>query len=70
MLGATFILFILSLQTPMYETHEKTNNGNPRMQNAMGNETSAELMYGKNPNQLYPQLRFAKIPMPINSDLS
>ena len=37
MLGATFHLFFLSLQTPMYKTDENKNNGNLRMQNATGN---------------------------------
>ena len=49
MLGATFHLFVLSLQTPMYETDENKNNGNIRMQNVTGKETLAATMYEENP---------------------
>ena len=44
MLGATFHLFVLSLQTPMYETDENKNIGNFRMQNGTGNEALTALM--------------------------
>ena len=49
MLGTTFHLFVLSLQTPMYETDENKNNGNIRMQNVTGKETLAAPMYEENP---------------------
>ena len=39
MLGATFHLFVLPLQTLMYKTDENKKNGNLRMQNVTGNET-------------------------------
>ena len=46
-LRATFHLFVLSLQTPMYETDESKSNGNLRMQNVTGNESLAAPMYGE-----------------------
>ena len=68
MLGATFNLFILSLQTPMYETNENKNNGNLCMQNAIGNEALAAPMNEENPNQLYSQVHIVNNPMSINSN--
>ena len=48
MLGATFHLFVLPLQTPMYGTDENKSIGNLRMQNVTGNETLAAPMYEEN----------------------
>ena len=66
MLGATFHLFVLSLQTPMYETDENKNNENIRMQNVTGNETLAAPMYEENPTSLYPHVHFVNNPIPIS----
>ena len=70
MLGANFNLFVLSLQTPTYETDENKNNANLRMLNAIGNETLAALMYEENLNQLHPKVRIVNNSMPISSNLS
>ena len=68
MLGATFHLFVLSLQTPMYETDEKKNNGNLRMQNITGNETLAAPMFEENPTALYPHTVNSRYCEQSNSD--
>ena len=52
MLCATFHLFVLLLQTPMYETDEDKNNGNLCMQNVTGIETLAAPIYDENPTSL------------------
>ena len=70
MLGATFYLFILSIQIPMYKTDENKINGNLPTENAIGNETLAAPLYEENPNQLYPQVYILNHPMPISSNLS
>ena len=70
MLGATFHLFVLSLQTPMYETHENENNGNLRMQNVTGNETLAVPTYEESPTSFYPHLHIENNPIPISSDIT
>ena len=70
MLGATFHLFVLSLQTPMYETDENKNNGNIRMQNVTGNETLAAPMYEENPTSLYPHVHIVNNPIPISSNIT
>ena len=70
MLGATFDLFVLSLQTPMYETDENKNNGNIRMQNVTGNETLAAPMYEENPTSLYPHVHIVNNPIPISSNIT
>ena len=70
MLGATFHLFVLSLQTPMYETDENKNNGSLHMQNVTGNETLAAAMYEKNLYLLYPHVQFANNLMPITSNIT
>ena len=70
MLGATFHLFVLSLQTPIYETDEDKNNGNFRMQNVTGNETLAAPMYEENPTSLYPHVHFVNNPIPISSNIT
>ena len=71
MLGATFILFVLSLQTPMYETHENKNNGNLRMQNVTSKETSAAPMYyEENPTSLYPHVHIVNNPFAISSNIT
>ena len=70
MLGATFHLFVLSVQTPMYETDEKKNNGNLRMQKVTGNETLAAPMYEENPTSLYPHVYSVNNPMPISSNIT
>ena len=70
MLGATFHLFVLSLQTPTYETDENKNNGNIRMQNVTGNETLAAPMYEENPTSLYPHVHIVNNPIPIRSNIT
>ena len=70
MLGATFHLFVLSLQPPMYETDEDKNNGNLRMQNVTGNETLASPMDEENPTSLYPHVHIVNNPIPINSNIT
>ena len=67
MLRATFHLFVLSLQTPMYETDENNDNGNIRMQNFTGNETLAAPMHEENPTSLYPHVHIVNNPIPISS---
>ena len=54
----------------MYETDENKNNGNLRMQNATGNETSAAPKYEENPSHINPQVYIVNKPMPIGSSLS
>ena len=70
MLGATFHLFVLSLQTSMYETDENKNNGNLRVQNVTDNETLAAPMYEENPTSLYPHIHIVSNPIPINSNIT
>ena len=70
MLGATFHLFVLSLQTPMYETNENKNNGNLRMQNVTGIETLAAAMYEEDPTSLYPHVHTVNNPIPISSNIT
>ena len=70
MLGATFHLFVLSRQTPLYETDENKNNGKIRMQNVTGNETLAAPMYDENPTSLYPHVHIVNNPIPISSDIT
>ena len=70
MLGATFHLFVISLQTPMYETDENKNNDNLRIQNVTGNETLAAPMYEENPTSLYAHVHFVNNPIPISSNLT
>ena len=60
-LGASFHLFFLSLQTPIYDTDENNNSGNPSLQNAIGNEPLAAPMFEENPNSFYP--------LPISSNM-
>ena len=60
MLGATFHLFVLSLQTPMYETDENKNNGKVRMQNVTGNGTLAAPMYKENPTVVVPSCTYCE----------
>ena len=68
MLGATFQLFILSLQTPMYHTDENKSNDNLHVQNISGMETLAAPMYEENPNELYPLVNFVNNPIPFSSN--
>ena len=70
MLGATFHLFVLSLQTPTYGTDENKNNGNIRIQNVTGNETLAAPMYEENPTSLYPHVHIVNNPIPIKSNIT
>ena len=70
MLGAIFHLFVLLLQTPMYETDENKNNGNIRMQNVTGNETLAAPMYEENPTSLYPHVHIVNNRVPISSNIT
>ena len=66
MLGAIFHLFVLSLQTSMYETDENKNNGTPRMQNITRNETLAAPMYEESSTSLYPHVHIVTNPIPIS----
>ena len=68
--GATFHLFVLSLQTPMYETDENKNNGDLRMQNVASNQTSAAPMYEENPTPLYPRILIVNNPIPFSSNIT
>ena len=70
MLGATFQLFVLSLQTPMYETEENKNSGKIRMQNVTGNETLAAPMYEENPTSLYLHVHIVNNLIPISSNIT
>ena len=70
MLRATFHLFVLSLQTPMYETGEKKNNGIFRMQNVTSYETPAAPMYEDIRTSLYPHVHIVSNPFPISSSIS
>ena len=70
MLGATFLLFVFSLQTPMYETDENKNNCNLRMQNVTGNETLAALIHEENPTSLYPHVHIVNNRIPISSNMT
>ena len=70
MLVATFLLFVLSLQTSMYENDENKNNGNLRMRNITGNEPLAVPMYEGNPTSLYPHVHFVNNPIPISSNIT
>ena len=70
MLGATFHLSVLSLQTPMYETDENKNDGNLRMQNVTGNETLAAPRYEENPTSLYTQVHIMNKPFPSSSNIT
>ena len=67
MLGATFHLFVLSLQTPKYETDEKKNIGNLRMQDVTGNEALVAPRYVDNQTSLYPHIHIVNNPIPIGS---
>ena len=70
MLGATFHLFVLSLQTPMYENEEnkRTSNGPP--QNLAGNRPISAPMYEENSTLLYPQVHLMNNPIAIGSSLN
>ena len=70
MLGATFHLFVLSLQIPMYDTDENKINRKIRMQNVTGNETLAAPMYQGNPTLLYPHVHIVNNPNPISSNIT
>ena len=70
MLGATFYLFVLSLQTPMYETEKSKNNCNLCMQNVTDNETLAGPMYEERPTSLYPHVHIVNNPIPISSSIT
>ena len=69
-LGTTFHLFILSLQAPMYDPEEHKKLGDFLFAEKKGSKPLSALMYGKNPNQLYPQEHFVKDPMPNTSNQS
>ena len=70
MLGGTFHLFVLSLQTPMYENEEnkRTSNGPP--QNLAGNRSISAPMYEENPTLLYPQVHLMNNPIAIGSNFN
>ena len=69
MLCATFHLFVLSLQTPKYETDGNKNIGNLRMQNVTGNETLAAPMYEEYPTSLYPHVHIVNNLILISSNI-
>ena len=69
-LRATFHLFVLSLQTLMYETDENKMNGNLGMQNITGNETLAAPMYEEKSTSLYPQVHIVNSRIPISSNIT
>ena len=70
MLGATFHLFVLSVQTPLYEADENKNNGNIPMQNFTGNETLAAPMYEESPTSLYFHVHIVNNPIPISLNIT
>ena len=70
LLGATFHLFVLSLQTPKYETVENINHGILRTQNVTGNEILAAPMYKENPISLYPHVHVVNNPITISSNIT
>ena len=70
MLGPTFHLFVLSLQTPLYGNDENKKSGFLRMQNVTGNETLAAPMYGENSTSLYPHVDIVNNPIPISSSIT
>ena len=70
MLGATFNLFVLSLQTPMYENEENKRISNGFSQNPAGNRPIAAPMYEENPTLLYPQVHLLNNPIAIGSTLN
>ena len=70
MIGSTFHFFVFSLQTPMYETGEKKNIGNIRMQNVTGIETLAAPMHVENPTSLYPDVHIVNNSIPISSNVT
>ena len=70
MLGATIHFFVLSLQTPMYETDENKIIGNLRMQNVTRNETLAAPMYEENPTSFYPHVDILNNPISISSNIT
>ena len=70
MLGATFHLFVLSLQTSMYENEENKRISNGSPQNLAGNGSIAAQMYEENPTLLYPQVHLINNPIAIGSSLN
>ena len=54
MLEATFHLFVLSLQTPMYENEENKRTPNGPPQNLAGNRPISAPIYEENSTLLYP----------------
>ena len=54
----------------MYESDEKKNNGNLRMQNVTGNETSAAPMYKENPISLDPDVHIVNNLIPTSSNIT
>ena len=70
MLGATFHLFVLSLQTSMYENEENKRISNGSPQNLAGNGSIAAQMYEENPTLLYPQVHLINNPIAIGSNLN
>ena len=70
MLGATFHLFVLSPQTPMYETDENKNNGNHRIQNVTGNGTLTLPVYEENPISFHPDVHIVNNSLPVSSNVT
>ena len=70
MLDATFHKFVLSLQTPMYETDQNKKNGNLRMLNVTGNVTLAAPISSENPTSLYPHVHIVNNSIPISSSIT
>ena len=70
MLGATFHLFVLLLQTPMCETDKNENNGHLHLRKVTGKDTLAAPMYEENPTSLYPHVHVVNNPIPISSNIT
>ena len=68
--GATFHLFVLSLQTPMYENEDNKRISNGSPQNLIGNRPISAPMYEENPTLLYPQVHLMNNPIAIGSNFN
>ena len=68
LLCATFHLFVLSLQIPMFQTGEK--NGNIRIENVTGEETLTSPLYKIHPTPLYSHVHIVMNPIPISSNIT
>ena len=70
MSGATFHLFVLSLQTPMYENEENERTSNGPLQNLAGKRPISAPMYEENPTLLYPQVHLMNNSIAIGSNFN